>query len=175
MQPTNDRKSINDYRHEPTLSIFVSIKEEYFFFSTLESNHIKFMTYQLVKRKEFPSLLIRNMATTNIKNHGSYTDFINYILKKKVKNRTFLVSVDVTSHGKYNIKRVVCRAYTNFYKDNSPIPTYYLREILRLILKENYFHFNGKHHRTAMGMHKDSSFLANIFMAYIETQILSYS
>ena len=92
-----------------------------------------------------------------------------------MKNRTFLVSVDVTSHGKYNIKRVVCRAYTNFYKDNSPIPSYYLREILRLILKENYFHFNGKHHRTAMGMHKDSSFLANIFMAYIETQILSYS
>ena len=25
------------------------------------------MTYQLVKRKEFPSLLIRNIATTNIK------------------------------------------------------------------------------------------------------------
>ena len=133
------------------------------------------MTYQLVKRKEFPSLLIRNMATTNIKKSRKlYRLYKLYFEKKKGKNRTFLVSVDVTSHGKYTIKRVVCRAYTNFYKDNSPIPTYYLREILRLILKENYFHFKGKHHRTAMGLHKDSSFLANIFMAYIETQILSY-
>ena len=42
-------------------------KEENFVFFLLESNHIKFMTYQLVKRKEFPSLLIRNIATTNIK------------------------------------------------------------------------------------------------------------
>ena len=92
-----------------------------------------------------------------------------------MKNRTFLASVDVTSHGKYNIKRVVCRAYKNLYKDNFPIPTYNLREMLRLILIENSFHFNGKHHRTAMGTKTAVSF-ANIFMAYIsyiETQILS--
>ena len=74
--------------------------------------------------------------------------------------------MDVTSHGKYNIKQVVYRAYKNFDKDNFPIPTYYLREMLRLILKENSFHFTGKQHRTAMGTKTAVSF-ANIFMAYI--------
>ena len=37
-------------------------------------------------------------------------------------------------HGKHIKKRVVCRAYKNFYKDNPSIPTYYLRGMLRLIL-----------------------------------------
>ena len=51
---------LTDYRHEPTLSIFVFIKKSalYFFFFSLGSNHIKFMTYQMVQRKEFPPLLI---------------------------------------------------------------------------------------------------------------------
>ena len=69
-----------------------------------------------------------------------------------------------------------CKAYENFYKDNPPIPTHYLREMLRLILKENSFQFNGKHylqtHGTAMGTKTAVSF-ANIFMAHIETTILS--
>ena len=51
----------------------------------------------------------------------------------------------------------------------------YLREMLRLILKENSFQFNGKHHlqthSTAMGK-KTAVPFANIFIAYIETQIL---
>ena len=68
---------------------------------------------------------------------------------------------------------IVCRAYENVYKDNLPIPTHYLREMLRLILKENFFQFKGKHHRqTAMDKKTAVSF-ANIFMAYIKTQILS--
>ena len=48
--------------------------------------------------------------------------------------------------------------------------------MLRLILKENSFQFNGKHylqtHGTAMGTKTAVSF-ANIFMAHIETTILS--
>ena len=71
---------------------------------------------------------------------------------------------------------VVYKAYENFYKDNPPIPSHYLREMLRLILKENSFQFNGKHylqtHGTAMGTKTAVSF-ANIFMAHIETTILS--
>ena len=70
---------------------------------------------------------------------------------------------------------IVCRAYENFYKDNPSIPTIYLREMLRLILKENSFQFKGKHlqtHSTAMGK-KTAVPFANIFMAYIETQLLS--
>ena len=49
-------------------------------------------------------------------------------------------------------------------------------EMFRLILKENSFQFNGKHylqtHGTAMGTKTAVSF-ANIFMAHIETTILS--
>ena len=64
----------------------------------------------------------------------------------------------------------------NFYKDDPPIPTHYLREMLRLIVKENSLQFNGKHylqtHGTAMGTETAVSF-ANILIAHIETTILS--
>ena len=59
---------------------------------------------------------------------------------------------------------------------NPPSPTHYMREMLRLILKENSFQFNGKFyvqtHRTAM-VTKTAVPSANIFMSYIETQSLS--
>lgn len=64
----------------------------------------------------------------------------------------------------------VCEAYDNFYKESPPIPTYYLREMLKLILKENSFQFDGKDylqlHGTAMGTKMAVAF-ANIFMAKI--------
>ena len=64
----------------------------------------------------------------------------------------------------------------NFYKDNPPIPTHYLEERLRLILKENSFQFSGRHylrsHGTARGT-KTAVAFASIFMAHIETTILS--
>ena len=51
-----------------------------------------------------------------------------------------------------------------------------MREMLRLILKENSFQFNGKlylqTHRNAMGT-KTAVSSANIFVSYIETQSLS--
>ena len=52
------------------------------------------------------------------------TDFINFIESTKVKNRTFLVSMDVTSLYT-NIPQnegidTVCKAYDNFYKENPP-------------------------------------------------------
>ena len=55
---------------------------------------------------------------------------------------------------------VVCKTYENFYKDNPPIPTHYVRAMLRVVLKENYFQLNGKHylqtHGTAMGAQRPS-------------------
>ena len=81
------------------------------FFLLIGSNQIKFMTYQLGQRKEFPPLLIRlhQLLQPISKSRKSYlkdtTDFINYIFLKKVNNRTFHVSVDVTSLGKYATKR----------------------------------------------------------------------
>ena len=54
--------------------------------------------------------------------------------------------------------------------------THYRREMLRLILKENSLQLGGKPylqtHGTATGTKTTGSF-ANIFMAYIETQINS--
>ena len=51
-----------------------------------------------------------------------------------------------------------------------------MREMIRLIQKENSFQFNGKlylqTHRTAMDT-KTAVSSANIFMSYIETQSLS--
>ena len=70
-----------------------------------------------------------------------------------------LVSMDVTSLYT-NIPHeegitIVCKTYEKFHLSKPPIPTLYLRDMLRLILKENSFHFNGKNylqtHGTAMG------------------------
>jgi len=67
----------------------------------------------------------------------------------------------------------VCRAYENFYGDNTPIPTQSLREILKLILQENSFEFNDKSylqiHGTAMGTKMAVAF-ANIFMSNLLRQ-----
>ena len=105
----------------------------------------------MVQQKEFPLLLIHYC--------NQYQKYRNHTLK-------------IPPPG----IEIVCKAYENFYKDNPPIPTHYLREMLRLILKENSFQFNGKHylqtHGTAMGTKTAVSF-ANIFMAHIETTILS--
>ena len=108
------------------------------------------------------------------------TDFINFIEKTKVEENTVLVSMDVTSLYT-NIPQeegitTVCNAYETFYKDNPPIPTRFIREMLQLILKENSFQFNGKHylqtHGTAMGT---KMAFANIFMSATETEIIRLS
>ena len=72
----------------------------------------------------------------------------------------------------------VCRAYEAFYKNDTPIPTNSLRGLLRLILQENSFQFNGKNclqtHGNAMGTKVAVSF-ANIFISAVETEIIDKS
>ena len=72
----------------------------------------------------------------------------------------------------------VCEAYEEFYEENPPIPTRYLREMRSLILQENLFQFNEKDylqtHGTAMGTKMAVAF-ANIFMAKLEKEILRQS
>ena len=90
------------------------------------------------------------------------TDLINFIEKKKKKQseeENFLVSIDPTSLYTNILQeegiKIVCEADDNFHKNNPPIPTHYLGEMLRFSLKENSFQFNGKDylpiHGTAMG------------------------
>ena len=63
-------------------------------------------------------------------------------------------------------------------QNNPAIPSRFLREMLTLILQENSFQFNGRNylqtHGTAMGTKMAVAF-ANIYMAAIETKILSQS
>ena len=63
------------------------------------------------------------------------------------------------------------------FLQRQPIPTHYLPEMLRLILKENFFHFNGKHHLqnhgTAMGPKTAVLIPLPIFSWHIETTTLS--
>ena len=110
------------------------------------------------------------------------TDFLKFIEKTKLPKSTILVSMNATSLYT-NIPQeegitTVCEAYEEFYEENPPIPTRYLREMLSLILQENSFQFNGKDylqtHGTAMGTKMAVAF-ANIFMAKIEKEILRQS
>ena len=63
-----------------------------------------------------------------------------------------------------------------FYTAIPPIPTHYLGAMLRLILQENSFQFNGKDflqtQGTAMGT-KTAVSVANILMAKIETAVIA--
>ncbi|XP_068728713.1 uncharacterized protein [Montipora capricornis] len=130
----------------------------------------------------FVDTLLLPVSTSQTSYLKDSTDFINFIEKTKMGKRTFLVTMDVTSLYT-NIPQeegitTACNAYGNFHKNNPPIPTNYIKEMLRLTLKENSFQFNGKDylqiHGTAMGTKMAVAF-ANIFMADIETEILSKS
>lgn len=110
------------------------------------------------------------------------TKFINFIEKRKVPHNAILVSMDVTSlytniPQKEGIN-TVCKSYEAFYKNDTPIPTNSLRGLLRLILQENSFQFNGRNylqiHGTAMGTKVAVAF-ANIFMSAVETEIINKS
>ena len=110
------------------------------------------------------------------------TDFVNFIERRNLPEDVFLVSLDVASLYT-NIPQeeginTVCKAYQTFYGENTPIPTQSLRRILKLILQENSFEFNGKNylqtHGTAMGTKMAVAF-ANIFMSAVETEILNLS
>ena len=130
----------------------------------------------------FVDTLLQPVSTSQTSYLKDSTDFINFIEKTKMGKRTFLVTMDVTSLYTNTPQEegitTVCNAYEIFHKNNPPIPTNYIKEMLRLILKENSFQFNGKNylqiHGTAMGTKMAVAF-ANIFMVDIETEILSKS
>ena len=126
--------------------------------------------------------LLQPISTSQTSYLKDSTDFINFIEKTKMGKRTFLVTMDVTSLYT-NIPQeegitTVCNAYENFHKNNPPIPTNYIKEMLRLILKENSFQFNRKNDLQIQGNAMDTKMavaFANIFMADTKTEILSKS
>lgn len=124
--PTTDSKTINRL---PTLSTFVFKKKSILYF--LEVTKLNFDS-SAGQTERMPVCWYKYMyiATTNIKitevRHWKYYPFIYFIEKAKVKNRTFLVSTDVTSLCSNTPPNEgiewVCRAYKNFCEDNRPIP-----------------------------------------------------
>ena len=79
------------------------------------------------------------------------TDFLHFIEKTKVAKDTLDVSSLYTNIPREDGIAIVCRTYETFYGNKLPIPTQFLREMLRLNLKDNYFHFNGKKSRNRNG------------------------
>ena len=73
---------------------------------------------------------------------------------------------------------VICRYNEERYEHNLPIPTNDLRELMRLILEENYLKFNARHfiqtHGVAMGTKMAVAFSV-IFMADLEKRLLQAS
>jgi len=63
----------------------------------------------------------------------------------------------------------VCNAYERFHNYKAPIPSHFLTDMLRLILKENSFQFNGKNylqiHGTAMGTKMGLLYFAKWYFA----------
>ena len=134
------------------------------------------------KLSAFVDKLLQPIAKQQKSYLNDTTAFINFIERTKVPEKALLVSMDVTSLYT-NIPQeegiqTVCKAYVSFYQNKIPIPTPLLERALRLILQENSFQFNGKNylqtHGTAMGTKMAVAF-ANIFMAKVETDILSQS
>ena len=83
----------------------------------------------------FVDHLIQPIAQKQASYLKDTTDFLNFIEKTKLPKNTILVSMDVTSLYT-NIPQeegitTVCEAYEEFYQENPPIPSRYLREMLQ--------------------------------------------
>ena len=89
----------------------------------------------------FVDILLQPVSTSQTSYLKDSTDFINFIEKTNIPQEEGITTV--------------CNAYENFHKNNPPIPTNYIKEMLELILKEDSFQFNGNNylqiHGTAMG------------------------
>ena len=111
------------------------------------------------------------------------THFINRVIENaKIPDKAILATLEFCSLYT-NIPQeegitVICQYYEEHYQSKPPIPASPLGELMRLILKENSFQFNGKHylqtHGIAMGTKMAVTF-AVVFMAHIEKKLLASS
>ena len=116
--------------------------------------------------------LPKTSTSCTILNIENWSRDIEHKKKLKQKDLTIVVSMDVSSLYT-NIPRkegtnIVCEASEKFHNHNAPIPTHYLREMLGLILKENWFQFNEEYSLQIHGAVTDTKMavsFATIFMA----------
>ena len=134
------------------------------------------------KLSAFVDKLLQPIAQQQKSSLKDTTAFITFIERTEIPEETLLISMDVTSLYTNILQeegiQTVCKAYVSFYQSKIPIPTALLERAIRLILQENSFQFNSKNYLqtnvTAMGIKMAVAF-ANIFMAKVETDILSQS
>ena len=107
------------------------------------------------------------------------TDFVRFIENTTIPDNAIIATLDVcslyTNIPQEEGIKVVCQYYNDHYQPNPPIPTSTLGDLMKLILKENSFHFNGKlflqTHGIAMGTKMAVAFSV-IFMGHVEKQLL---
>ena len=109
----------------------------------------------------FQALLTRSYSPSlRNKSHTSKTtDFVRFIQNTPIPGNAIIGTLDVCSlYTNIPLEegiKAVCKYYNDHYQPNPPILTSILRDLMKLILKENSFHFNGKHflqtHGIAMG------------------------
>ena len=133
----------------------------------------------MAQQNEFLVLLIQPIAKKQESYIKDTTHFINFIENTPLPDNAVLVTLDVCSLVT-NIPQeegisVVCQNYGEHYQSKPSIPTSFLGDLIRLILKENSFKFNDKlylqTHGIAMGT-KMAVAIAVIFMAHIDKQLL---
>jgi len=82
------------------------------------------------------------------------TDFVRFIENTPIPENAIIATLDVcslyTNIPQEEGIKVVCKYYNDHYQPNPPIPTSTLGDLMKLILKENSFHFNGKHHHSSV-------------------------
>ncbi|XP_031575455.1 uncharacterized protein LOC116309059 [Actinia tenebrosa] len=137
---------------------------------------------QTERISSFEDYLLQPIAKKQESYIKDSTDFINFIENTPIPDNAILARLDVcslyTNIPQEEGIKVICSHYEQHYEPNLPIPVNYLKELMRLILKENSFKFNDKHylqiHGIAMGTKMAVAF-SIIFMAHLETKLLSNS
>ena len=108
------------------------------------------------EKKEDGRTLICAWQNLLIHRYNQYQNHRNHTFHWKVKCEKPNISCFDGRYESWHNYAAKCMSQRIWkFLQRQPIPTHYLPEILRLILKENFFHFNGKHnlqnHETVMG------------------------
>ena len=78
------------------------------------------------------------------------THFINFTENTPLPEEAILATPDVcslyTNISQEDGIEIVCRFYEEHYQPTLPIPTQFLGDLMRLILRENSFKFNDEHY-----------------------------
>ena len=128
---------------------------------------------------EHVSSFIDSLVQPIAKKQESYikdtTDFVRFIENTPIPDFAIIATLDVcslyTNIPQEEGVKVVCKYYNDHYQPNPPILTSTLGDLMKLILKENSSHCNGKHFQQTQGIAMGTKMavaFSVIFMAHVE-------